>query len=516
MSIARDIRKSQFAEITESQSGDYFDLVRNGQNLKIKQSNLISDFGTIGTLSTRGEVTGTPVLYQDGTDNYIRNILSGSGITASLSPQDGVEIEHNFVSDKTGTPVLINETTDQPIVRSLIGGDNINITGIGDTIQIAYGAPASSKTVFVYSIADFPAAVAGVITLADDTEYYIQADVSTANRFVMGSNTLISGSDSTLITLDYSGAGIMITAADKDIKIKDVNLTCSSGTLFDVSSTTGLHSMGIFDIRATCNNVGTLDNMISVYFAGVRMTITTQGFIFTNAFSIATFDSVGATMASGAGNLFNLGTATFDYFTLDKGFANINTTGYVMTGLANSGNINANGLGSITSSHQFGTSLPSDTIFSTDDRWESQLNSNIPNSYNNVLATHSGATLTITGAATPVIIGATWTEEDSARFTTTAGGRFTYTGKGAFVNIDATITADIALGIDNCSFFVYINGVQEANSQVTREFNAGDPGNMSIVWNAILETNDYIEIWAQNDDAAVNIIIITAILRIHG
>lgn len=517
MTTARDIRKSQFVEITQSQPTDYFDIVRNGQNLKISQTNLINDFGAVGSLSTRGEITGTPILYQVLTDNYIRNIVSGSGIIASLSVQDGVQLDHNFIVDKTGAAIMINESTATPTLRSLVAGSGIAISSIGDTIQINTSAlPASTKTVVVYTIDDFPAPVAGIITLLDDTEYKVQNDISSANRFIFGENTLLSGADNTLIELEYTGSGTMITAADKNIKIREINLVCGSGTLFDVSSSTGLHRFIIFCARATCDNVGTFHNLIAVYFFSVNMTITTQGFLFTGAFSICTFDSVGAVMLSGAGDLFNLGTSTFDYFVLDKGFAQISTSGYVMTGLANSGNINSGGLGAVVNSRQFGTSIPSDTIFATDDRWESLLNTNIPNSYNCVLATHGGATLTIGAAATPVIIGATWVEETAARFTSTVGGRFTYVGKGANINIDVTITADLALGIDNLSFFIYINSVQVPNSRITREFDAGNPGNLGLVWNADLATNDYIEIWAQNDDAAVNIIIVNAILRIHS
>lgn len=517
MAIPKDVKKSKFVEVLTAEQTDRFDFTRGTQNLAINFANLAAAMGVSGTLQTLGEITAIPVLYQNAGVNYIRNILAGSGIAVDASPQNGVEISHNFTVDNSGVPVMINEGSSSPIFRSIEGGTGINVSGSGNSIQIATsGVPASTKTVIIYGIDDFPAPIAGVITLLDDTEYLLQNDVSSANRYVFGNNTVLSGADDTLITLEYTGAGTMLTAADKNIVIKNLYLVCTSGTLYNISSTTGFNRFRHYFGYVDCDNIGNLDNIGFCYLYSVIYFITTGGFSFTNNFAIVLFDTCSITIPSGTGNGFTLGTATFDFLTFDKGLFNINSTGYIISGLAGSANINANGLGVILNSKNFGTAAISDNITQYDDRWEAQLNSVIINSFDLVLATHAASTVTIAAAATPVIIGATWVTEDSHRFTTTAGGRWTYNGKGTHVSVTASISADIATASDNVSFFLYLNGVQITNSRITRLFAAGSIGNVVLIWDVELATSDYLELWVQNDDTNVDVNISKITMRIRS
>lgn len=518
MTRRRDIKKSDFVLVDSSESNDTFDLVRNGQNLKIKQSSLISDFGVSGPLVVRGESTATPVLTVIASVNYIRNILGGSGINVALSAQDGVEISHNFTADSTGVPVLINTGSDSPTVRSIQAGSGISVSGAGGIIQVSStGVPASSKTIIVYDISDFPTPVGDLITLADETEYRLENDISSAYRFLLGTNTVLSGADDYLIELEYTGIGTMITVVDDTVKIKDIYLSCASATMFDVSSSTGAHVFRMFNCRGLCDNVGTFDNLQSMQWHDVNFeAVYTQGVELSGTFYVVLFDTLSLQMPSGTGNGINLGTAVITYFTIDKAVIAVSTSGYSMSGLANSGNIASDGLGVVFNSRNFGTAAPTDNIFPTDDRWEFSLNVEVPNSYDTVLATHGGATIAIATAATPVIVGATWTEQVASRFTTTAGGRWTYTGKGASVEITASVTADIVTASDSVTFFFYLNGVQITASAVSRTFSAGSPGNISMVWEEYLDTSDYLELWVQNDDTNVDVIIVNATMRIRS
>lgn len=510
----KDIRKSNFPEVTSSQASDYFDLVRSGQNLKISQANLINDFGATGSLEAKGEITGYPVLDTIGTINYIRNIIGGSGIGVSLSPQDGIQLDHNFTVSKAGAAVMYNESSSSPTFRSLQPGAGINISEAGDIIQISQGIPVSSKTVLVYAESDFPTPAAGTITLLGDTNYQLQNDVTTANRFIMSQNTVLTGADANLCNLIYTGVGTMISATDVDFKLADIALTASNGTMFDCSSSGGSNTNRNFNCFFTADEIGTYDNFSITQFETCGFVATTDGISFANNFNVIRFSIISFQMIGGAGNAIDLGTATATTFAIENALFVISTTGVVLTGATSSANINANGLGTVTRAYQIGTSSILNNISQYDALWEMFQNNFIPDSKTLALATHGGATLTIGGIATPVIIGATWTTEFDHRFTTTVGGRFTYVGKGDELSLSASITADIALGIDNVSFFVYINGVQQTNSRVTREFDAGNPGNISLLWAMALDTNDYVEIWVQNDDAAVNVIIVSATLRI--
>lgn len=521
MTRRRDIKKSDFVLVDSSESNDTFDLVRNGQNLKIKQSSLISDFGVSGTLETRGEVTGTPVLTVIAGVNYIRNILGGAGINVALSAQDGVEISHNFTADGTGTPVLINSGSDSPTIRSIQAGAGISVAGVGGIIQIAStGTPASSKTIIVYSIDDIldaaDSVVGDVVTLADNIEYKLENDVSSAYQFVMGSNTVLSGADRDLITLTYTGIYTMITAVDVDTKIKDINLSCGSGTLFDVSSTTGVHRFRAQNISAICDNVGTFDSLATITFLSANFNaVYTQGFEFAGTIEVIIMDLVGMVMPSGTGNAITLGTSVITYIIIDKGLISVNTSGYSISGLANSGNIATDGLGSITNSRNFGSAAISDNIYNTDNRWNFHANTELPDSYNTVLATHGGATITISVIATPVAITGTWTNQMLSRFTGTAAGVWTYTGIGDNIELNASLTVNMALGQDNVSFWLYKNGVQVTGSRTRGFIYTGRPNNIVLMWEDNAVTNDYYQIYVQNDDDTEDIIIVSATMRIR-
>lgn len=518
MTRARDIKKSDFVAVSAFQAGDYIDIVRNGQNYKVSQSDFLASLTALGSLSSIGEVAAIPVLKQVATANYIRAILGGSGITTSLSTQDGVEISHNFNVDQTGAAVMANETAVQPTFRSIVGGTGITVAESGDIIQISEsGTPGTSKTVFVYQESDFPTPVSGVITLAGDTEYRIVNDVSTASRFVMGAGTVIQAPDDRLITLTYTGSNTMITALDNSCTIKGIKLSCTSAQAFDISSTTGDHEFIFTEGTVDCDTVGTIDELNLTFFRSISFIAATDGLAFSGTNStfyckIFDFDIT----ATGA-KAFDLGSATFLAIAIGDGiFILADATSYCIAGLANDGNIAAGGFASITTTQQFGSGTFLENISPYDDLWEFALNPNAVNSTNLALATHGGATITIAASATPVIVGATWTAQANHRFTITSGGRFTYTGKGAHLDITASISVDLASGIDDISFFLYINDVQVAASQITREVNSGDIGNMSLIWSYDFATDDYVELWVQNDDTTANVIIENIIMRISG
>lgn len=515
MSRDRDVKKSNFSSVSSSQATDTFDLVRNGQNLKITQANLITDFGATGPLQSLGELAATPVLTVISDVNYIRNILGGAGILPSISPQNGVQLDHNFTVDATGEAIMINASAASPTLRSLVAGAGITLTSGGTYITLS--TTESSKTVIVYSESDFPTAVAGVITFADDTEYLIQNDISTSNSFVFGQGSVLKGADGTLINLEYVGSGTMFTAVDKNIKMKNLYLKCNSGTLFDISSTTGAHFFRLYESGCECLNVGTFTKLaVLVIFNTYFYSITGTGLTLAGNFSIVLLMLMGMVIPSGSGNAVDLGTSTCDAFNIDKLSFIVNSSGYCISGLASSGNINAGGSGAIFNVFQSGTAGLLNNISPYDDLWEMIMNSQIPDSVDLALATNSGTTVTISASATPVVIGASWVSQETHRFTAVATGRWTYNGKGAHCAITCNISADLATGTDDVSFFFYLNGVQIAASKVTREFTAGNVGNITMLWATELETSDYIEVWVQNDDTSVNVDIINATLRIRS
>lgn len=520
MTRKRDIRKSEFIALEALETNDYFDFVRQGQNFRISREDLLAALGTTGDLQQLGEATATPVLRIIADINYIRNILGNRGISVSTSPQEGIQIGHNFTVDDTGIPIMINEGAASPTIRSLVAGNGINIAGSGDIIQIASSElPESAKTIVVYSIDDFPdpdLIETDLIILEDDTEYKLENDVTSVYRFQMGSETLLSGADGSLVNLEYTGSGTMITALDVNFKIKDIRLVCSTGTLYDISSTTGLHRFMHFNGNCICANMGTIDEMRFVYLDNVNFSAETNGVLFTGNFLVCIINLVAISMLSGAGTGINLGSAVFDIFQLNQSFSTINTTGYAVSGLPDSGNIAVGGLGTIQNSKQFGTADFLGGITPYDDRWEMLHNAGVPNSYDVVMATHPATTIDI-GAANPARLGTTWTTHKEYRFDSTVTGTWTYTGKGTAVEILACVRANIVSGSDSVTFYLAKNGVEIVNSGVTLVLNIVDPANVfTLIWDEDLVTGDYLEIWARNNDANVDIDVVESRIRIRS
>jgi hypothetical protein len=130
------------------------------------------------------------------------------------------------------------------------------------------------------------------------------------------------------------------------------------------------------------------------------------------------------------------------------------------------------------------------------------------------LATHGGATVTIATVNTPVIIGATWTAALMKYYTHNNSGRWTLTAESSCASITATITADSAAGTISATFYVYVNGVQQAGSAIQVQLVAGSPSKHVLVWAAELTETDYVEVWVENNTDTANITVQDAIIRI--
>ena len=510
----RGIKKSNFVAQSTITSGAYLDFVLNGQNYKISFADFLTALGVTGTLTTKGEVTAIPVLNVDGDENQIRNILGGAGITASVSPEGGVKLVHSFINDSTGAEILTDISEDTPKLRSIIGSSGINVAEDGDAIQITLSStPATTKTVIVNQASDFPAAVAGVITLAADTQYFLTNDISTSDRFVLSDNTVLSAGDP-LVCLTYTGSGVMLTANDVTITIKDLCLDCASGTLFSFTCTGASNEVFFQRCKVeSCDTFGTVSGFNDFVMSECDIEdVATAGITFGGTSTVANIrDNI---IDVNGGTLFDFSTSTFKGITLDNNFVTLAAGTTFLSGATSSANITSGGLGTITNNKIVGTAGTATTGISPEDSlWDAHLNNAIPDSRNSLLATNSGTTVIISAANTPVVVGASWTEQEASRFTATAAGRFTYTGTGAFISLHATVTADIASGIDDCTFYFAKNGTVITDSGVLREIDSGDPGNLSMFWGLELATDDYIEIFCENNDTSVNIIIVQIIAR---
>lgn len=514
--MGTDIKKSEFIEVSTVNDDATFDFVYNGTNQKIKKSDLVALFGVLGTLVQKGPITGTPVLQQVGTENQIRNIVDGPGVKASVGPSDGCKIEHDFLQDTSGVALLTYLTSQQPIFRSIIAGTGINVSATNGAIQIALSAtPTSNKTVIVNSIADFPTAVGGVITLDPDTQYYLVNDVVTSNRFVFGSNTALNGASETLITLEYTGIGVMITAIDVDYNISDMSLRADSGIMFNSTDSTKTHEAEMMHVSFYADTLGTVGGQALLSFDSCHYhDIVTDGFAIVGDTNIINFfQNFGSILA---GTFIDLGTATFDGFTFSNSQGTFAAGATFLSGLADSGNVNAGGLATVINNKASGLGTTLSGITTKDSLWSFFANVGLADSRSSALIGTIANTVTIAAQNTPTLIGGTWTAEDLSRFSYSAlePGRLTYTGIAKHATLQAAISGESDGGTDECNFYFYINGVQEAGSIVTRDMVDGKPGSLTMLWSYDFTLGDYLEIYVENTTDTSDILIVSATIRI--
>jgi hypothetical protein len=512
------VKKSEFNAqgATAIDSNATFDFVDQGTNKKITLTNLLTNFGVTGTIVQDGAVTGTPVLDTQGTVNNIRNLENGSGVKASVSPENGIILDHNFIEDSSGAKLVVDLTVEQPKFRSIVAGAGISVGVSNGTIQIAEsGAPTSTKTVIINSISDLPAAVAGVITLADETEYLFTNDITTSSRFVLGNDTVISGSDNLMINVEYTGVGIMFTSLNKSWTAKNITITCSSGTFMDFDGT-GVEVLQILESRVIAGTLGTIDDFNGIHFDDTQFTVTTDGFLFGGSNGVILLEANLTTMT--AGTLYDLGTATFNAFSVTDSFVVLNGTSVFLDGAASSANLNAGSLGSVHNCRFFGTGTPLQTITVADIRWQFELNDDISDTnrdalmsqVNNVTAT------TITVATTPVKLAGIWTEEDAFFFTTDSTGTMTFIGeKDIEINVTMSFTAAPVSGTNKAiTFYAAKNGTPITNSGATNNLSSGNPSRTTVVWRVSLTNGDYIESFVSNDTDTINVLVNDAVMRV--
>jgi hypothetical protein len=513
---SKDRKISQFLAQTSIPSDAQITYISGSVNYRISLADFLTSIGVTGTIVQDGDPLGTPVLDTAGSVNNIRNIEDGPGIKSSVSAQNGIDLEHNFQADIVGAQLVNDLTLSSPTFRSLVAGSGINVAQSGNEIQIALSAvPASTKTVIVNSISDFPAAVAGVITLAGDTEYAVRNDITTANRFVLGSGTVLSGSDNLVISLSYTGSGTMFTSASKSWTVTDITLNCTSGTLLSFAGT-GAEILQLKDTVINVDTLGTISDFAGIHFEDNQITIATNGLVFSGTNGVILVDSSLATIA--AGTFFDLVAATFTGFSITDGFYTLNGTSVFLDGAASSANIASGGLGTVHNCRFFGAGTPLQTIGANDIRWGFFINDKIFDTHQDCLMSQVGnlTETVITVVSTPVKLAGTWTAEHEDQFTGDATGKMTYNGiKDINFDITMSFSAAPVSGTNKAiNFYPALNGAVISNAEAFNNISSTDPSRTTVIWRTVLSTGDYIEAFAENDTDTINIIVTDAVMRI--
>lgn len=513
---------SNFASNNTVPSGAYLSYIYNDTNYKILDTDFYSALGVTGTLTQLGSTTSVPVLDKAGSVNRIRNLEAGNGINVGVSAYNGAKISHNFVNGTGGLNLIKDPDVTQPIIRNIQAGANISVAVDDDTDSIVVnytGTSTSSKTVIVQSESDFPAAVAGVITLADDTDYLIVQDITTSNRFAVPNTTNMQGPASTLITITYTGSGNMFTlSAASNAKFNNLAFNCASGALVN-GTASGTGQVQFIECRVvSCDTIGSVGDMFLIRFDRVAFAaITTGGLTITGSNTVLFMD--GVYIFLNGGDYLDLGTATFDNIYIHRQIVLSSAGGTTfLKGAAASANLTAGNIGFVIGCSFTGSVTPLSGIANDDNQWDFKDNTDIPDTITfGMLSMPSNATNTVISVATtPVLVAGTWTVEESHQTTCTTGGRVTYEAvRDKDLNVTASVSVAPASGGNVAiSAYIAVNGTVVTNSRRSSSASSGQPTSITLPWYADLTNADYVEVYVANDDTTTDLLVSSAVLRV--
>ncbi len=517
-------KKSQFIGQATIPDSATFDFVLPGTNRKITFGELKTLIGAIGTLEQVGAVTGTPVLNINGTVNQIRNLESGSGVKAAVSPQNGITLNHNFTQNTDGAKPVVDFSVSQPVFRSFIAGTGISIGEDGGRIQIsAVASPTSTKTVVISQESDLPSVVSGRHPMADDTDYLFVNDLTTGlDGFLLGNNTVMRAADSAIVEVTYTGTDPMFKSVSNSNKVTMIRLNSPNAELFEMTGATDYVFQFVDASVTECTGIGTMADFQAAQINNISFeNNTASGITFSGTSGVLLMN--GNLIVQAAGTMIDLGTATFTGLSLDTNFVALASGVTFLDGAASSANMASGATGTIINTKNLtglGTMLA--TISPDDAQWEFQLNDDIANTRPDALAVIIGNTTeTVISASSSdgsnaVLVAGTWTEERSSQFSVTAAGRLTYLGaKTAVLPVTASLSAKMASGGSNSvRFYVAKNGAVIANSGAQNDLNSSTNSRTTLPWQVSLDTNDFVEVFAENNTNTVNILVTDATNRV--
>jgi hypothetical protein len=257
-----DRKKSLFPVATTVASGASLDYFVNGVNYQITYDNFIAGLGVTGSIVQDGDPAGVPVLDIQGSVNNIRNIEANSGISAVVSAQNGVELNHSFVNDGTGVALLTDISATNPIFRSLVGINGIGVGVNGNAIEIDGGATGFVNRIIVTQASDLSG------TIDSTKEYFIDGVVDmgsqaieiptgglTLNGFGFDISKLISSDPNyTLFTSPGGGSGNLI------LSNLAIEITGTNSQVFDINSATGFEAIEKRSVNYNnCVSLGEID-----------------------------------------------------------------------------------------------------------------------------------------------------------------------------------------------------------------------------------------------------------------
>ena len=381
-----------------------------------------------------------------------------------------------------------------------------------------------TKTVLVNQKSDLPAPVSGVITLVADTNYLLANDIAQGtDRIVLLHRSSISGSGVLNTGITYTGTGDQFSWTNADVQLSNLRISAPNGRVWNGSNVSEVIRFQNLAIDS-CDKIG---RFASTTATNIRMTFvacsqaTSDGIEFSGTFGA--FGHTSGLMAVNGGAMYDLGAATFFFFTSDTVVAVIGAGAIGLSGAAGSANITTGGAGRIIAGSISGAGTPVSGISVDDTGWLFFHNNGFQDTKTDALLSLQGnATATViaassTDGSSAVLVAGTWVIDLSSRVTATTAGRITFNPDASEqLPITASISVEPASGTNVAiSAYMCVNGTIVANSKRSGTASAGSPSSITLPWQHLFVKDDYIEIFVENNDNTANILVSSAVQRLN-
>lgn len=399
---------------------------------------------------------------------------------------------------------------------------------LGD-VYVATGAGSGTwknitpSILFIEAEADFPIQDSTTITLESQVIYVISAAFSTAKRFIVQDEAVLTAFNLLGPTLTYTGTGNMFTGTDASFTIRDIRIDHPNGTGFDFTDNTGGQKLFLNSFVRTVSGVkyGTFRNMQTVLIDSSSTLDMDDGVTITGANNAVTsIDKffIGTTSASCVGIELD---ATFSSPTVEiNDFVFSGVSGSIaLSGQAASANIPVGSIAQVTNCEFLGPITVLQNITVSDIRWSFKNNAGLEDTLEDcLLSLNNNATATTIGASsTPVKVAGTWVVERAAKYTGDTTGRATYVAERDMTTpVEIVTTIEAASGTNkDIKIYLALNGTVITNSAKSNRVSASDPKNTTVIWQLDLSENDYLEVYVSNESDTTNLIVVDAVLRVN-
>jgi hypothetical protein len=376
--------------------------------------------------------------------------------------------------------------------------------------RLIVNAAVQGETVFVSSVSDFPAPVAGVITLVDSRTYFLTGNIDLLGaRLVGGQNSVIIGGSSENCVLSSTGLSAAVPLFSSAWSCPARFMAFSHGTALALDASGNANqAIDWFGINfLNCATIGTIANYGNVILTSMAW-LNSEGMTIDGSIGTVSLDKCLVQSVSGTG-LTVAATATisrrFRIFKSSVVAGALGTTGLDISTSASIpvesyqlDDVSFSGSGTHAAGVQY------------DDNKSLWINcKGVENSASTGLMTVTGNTTETTIATQGVAVKAagstTFQTSVSQRFSH-SNNRLTYTGAITRRFRVAIVASMLATNNTRVGSYIAKNGVVVTFSEIYTTANGNNRSeNVTVQTIVELTQDDYVEFWVENDNGTNNI-----------